>query len=507
MQPGGVGDLIAIYHLLLRFYPREFRHEFGQEMAAVFAEQARSAAPGGGAALLRVCMSEYVGLPGAGMRERLYAWQSRSARLAATSGGPRVLATARWRPPRALFLLAIPVVLLGPLLAFRAWIASWDRQGTYHNTSEVADLNGDGRLDVIVVNFRTESESTSFSQITLWFNQDRGRFTPRVLEWTPYLYISAGSGDLDADGDADLVVLAATQLMRFQNQGGAQGGEAGEFKSFILVYPSEDPGTPGSVVLGDLDQDGRLDAFVAGCCGMALQTTSGREHYVPSHAWVWLNAPGARSYRDRSTLSLSGLGDLRMRDAALGDLDGDGSLDVFAALLRPKPGREGLSADLVLLNDGLGHLRDSGQRLGDGDSTAVTLGDVDGDGDSDALVGTGSGGLAWINQGGAQGGPTGVFAASGQALAGGPTTAVFLDDLDGDGDLDALIGEEQQAAVWWNDGQGAFTRSNQRFYYSGRHALAVADFDGDGRPDVFAGSYAEAYHVWLNQGGGVWRWR
>jgi len=45
------------------------------------------------------------------------------------------------------------------------------------------------------------------------------------------------------------------------------------------------------------------------------------------------------------------------------DLDGDGDLDVFAAIQPPKKGGSYVSADRVLLNDGSGNFRDSGQRL------------------------------------------------------------------------------------------------------------------------------------------------
>jgi hypothetical protein len=196
-----------------------------------------------------------------------------------------------------------------------------------------------------------------------------------------------------------------------------------------------------------------------------------------------------------------------MRAAALGDLDGDGDLDLFAAVIAPRQGRNTDPADRVLINDGSGGFTDSGQRLGETDSTAVALGDLDGDADLDALVGTGRGAMVWVNQGGAQGGQDGTFALSGQEISSGQTRAVFLSDLDGDGDLDALIAGRRQAAIWWNDGQPAFTRSGQRFRYSKQHGLAIEDFNGDGRPDVFAAAYSKDCHVWFNQGDGNFQTR
>ena len=67
------------------------------------------------------------------------------------------------------------------------------------------------------------------------------------------------------------------------------------------------------------------------------------------------------------------------------------------------------------------------------------LADLDGDGVLDALVGTQRGTTIWINQSGMQGGQAGIFASSGQKIINGSQTdAVFLADLDNDGDLDAL---------------------------------------------------------------------
>jgi hypothetical protein len=134
-------------------------------------------------------------------------------------------------------------------------------------------------------------------------------------------------------------------------------------------------------------------------------------------------------------------------------------------------------------------------------SGAVALGDLDGDGDLDALVGRAAGAVIWINQGGAQGGQAGVFGDSRRRLDRGPVETAFLADLDADGDVDAVVGGKAQASVWWNDGQAGFSDSGQRLRYTERHGLALGDFDGDGPPDLLATSGVE-FHLWLNQGDG-----
>jgi hypothetical protein len=248
-----------------------------------------------------------------------------------------------------------------------------------------------------------------------------------------------------------------------------------------------------------------VDGIVAGCCGRVFTLNPFDD--TPNISWVWINAWDSRGglAPPYNTSIISALDGLAMRAAALGDLDSDGDLDLFAAVIAPRQGRNRDPADRVLFNDSSGTFADSGQRLGETDSSAVALGDLDGDGDLDALVGKRNGANAWINQGGAQGGQAGAFALSAQRISGRRTRAVLLSDLDDDGDLDALVAARRQATVWWNDGWAAFTRSNQRFRYSRRHGLAVGDFNGDGRPDVFAAAYSRDYRVWYNLGKGSFR--
>ncbi len=319
-----------------------------------------------------------------------------------------------------------------------------DGCGPYHNSASVADLDGDGDLDVVLANLRHETETIFWAGPTLWINQGGGEFSPgRIDLGGP----STALGDLDADGDADIVQLNSGHLSLYLNKGGAQGGKRGEFSPRLLPSPQTDLHSwpsPGTVVLGDLNNDGRLDALVSYCCAMLVDSQPDLKTFHPFLAWEWINTPDVKGRPLGHSQNLTSLGDLPMRPT-LGDLDGDGDLDVFAAILPPKGGGSYDSADRVLLNDGRGSFVDSGQRLanarlaGAAGSAAVALGDLDADGDLDALVGETSGALAWINQGGAQGGQEGVFAGSAQPIPGNPAEAIFLADLDADGDLDALL--------------------------------------------------------------------
>ena len=163
---------------------------------------------------------------------------------------------------------------------------------------------------------------------------------------------------------------------------------------------------------------------------------------------------------------------------------------------------------------GSGFFTDSGQRLGNGDSWGVALGDLDGDGDLDAFVGNGldiedgqpQPNEVWLNDG------RGRFVSNGQSLGNEFTGPVALADLDGDSDLDALVVNYKRyqptpqggAQVWLNDGSGQFTDSGQVLNpnLENYFGLTLGDVDGDNDIDAFIPGLGNT-PLWLNQGDGT----
>lgn len=168
---------------------------------------------------------------------------------------------------------------------------------------------------------------------------------------------------------------------------------------------------------------------------------------------------GSSNYTDVSA-DLAGGYSGWLRQVAVTDVNGDGFLDVYAPAAWGDP-------DRFLVNDGTGTFADElASRLPGAASRAgaVRFGDVDNDGDMDLLVGdnwTGLNGGAiahlYLNDGG------GHFQESAAALptmAQGDQPVDFdLFDMDGDFDLDVYINMHDGAkgSVWRNDGKGQFT--------------------------------------------------
>ena len=345
-------------------------------------------------------------------------------------------------------------------------------------TTGTLNLSGEGPISPTVWGFRVAATG-GYGHFT-----DSGQTFP-VSDTT-----AVALGDLDGDGDLDALVAnwADEANEVWLNDGtGAFTRSSHPLGSIHSL----------AIALGDLDRDGDLDAYIGNA-------------EVDWYDEIWLNDGNGVFTQSDQDLTSSSSGRL-----ALGDLDGDGDLDAFVGHLIFNV------ANQVWLNDGTGVFSDSGQRLGDADTYDIALGDLDGDGDLDAFVANcdwgGLGGISpnqvWLNDG------SGAFTAPYPGLGTVCSTAVDLGDLDGDGDLDAFVAnqdtpinpEGRPNQVWLNDGSGRFSDSSQRLGDSDSWDVRLGDLDGDGDLDAFVANanliddVGEANRIWLNDGTGAFR--
>jgi hypothetical protein len=344
----------------------------------------------------------------------------------------------------------------------------------------LGDVDGDNDLDIVLSNNNTPSE--------VWLNE------PDPVTGQPGAFILAQNlgnydnwdvdlGDVDSDGDLDIFFgNRNSPNALWVNLGGMQGGPPGVFTDSNQFLA--DNATTGAA-LGDLDGDGDLDAFLIDSDGNGNQ--------------VWLNSGGLQGgvtgvFTDSGQL----LGNQNGRDVALGDVDNDGDLDAVTSVWNGR--------DRVWLNNGKAIFVDSGQILGNDRATSIALGDVDHDGDLDIFVGrdTGREDELWLNQGGLQGGTTGIFALSNSQFLAISTRRVTMGDVDGDLDLDLMATGRLGAPniIWLNDGTGQFSITNtvQIEDMADSYAIAAGDINNDDDLDLIIGYNFNAApnRIWRN---------
>jgi hypothetical protein len=330
---------------------------------------------------------------------------------------------------------------------------------------------------------RSSTNSLAMPQVyqftTATSGTGRGFFRPGASVGTSRVPSSLATGDVDGDGDLDVVVattfsnINANSMVSVRLNGGdASGSNTGVFSGLQEVPVSANP---GEVLLADMDNDGDLDLLTA-CEGISYGMLN-----------VRLNggdASGSNTgiFSGGSNTSISS-GPLHL---TLGDIDGDGDLDVVTS-------DRYIYYMSVFRNDGSGSLVRTAHPSTGRVPTGIVLGDVDNDGDLDLLVANSGDGSVHVrlNGGDATGSNTGEFATPRTLFLGYAPSSLVLGDIDGDGDLDLIIGNTHDSAravnVQLNGGDA--TGANPGVFSAGpdvvigsppvRALLGDVDADGD----------------------------
>ncbi len=364
------------------------------------------------------------------------------------------------------------------------WYKNSNGMGSFGNSLQISnlvdnissvyagDIDGDGDADVVV--------SAGTVDAISWFeNTDGlGTFGPQQV-----LAITGQSASrvklTDVDGDSDLDVVFATNdeqkvIGWLENSDGM-----GNFGTEILIAPSSS--SIREIYFSDMDADGDLDFLTAVSDNTIklFKNTNGAGTYDPTFVTKFID--GGRVIR-------------------ADDLDGDGDKDLVAASYWDS------KISWYENMDGQGNFYNSQKVISTTVSGAnsVAIADVDGDGFKDVLATSLlDDQIVWFKNAdglGTFGSPQIIESDLYQAYR------VFLSDIDNDGDLD-VFGLGYQRISWYEnlDGQGSF---------SGQHIIAslgntrmtsldFGDLDGDGDLDIATTTSYGVYYYFNTDGQGT----
>jgi hypothetical protein len=344
-----------------------------------------------------------------------------------------------------------------------AWSQGYRTELLSHTTVAMTtgDLDGDGDIDII---------SGGIQNLVWNENQGDGTFERRTISLDPQEVQCVLMVDLDQDGHQDIVLadMAANSILYFRNNGDQT------FDRFYLATQTQ--GT-SSIAVADVDGDGDLDVVGAAFTGNRV---------------YWLRNDGGFAFTNIAIAT--GLN--QVAHVLAEDFDGDGDVDVVAAL-------QGAGTIRLFRNNGTGVFSSEIINVISTPRRLVAE-DVDQDGDLDILY-AGGGGLGYFRNN------AGTFVQQ-SIFTYNATRGVAMADMNGDGYKDLLFAdyvEEDMKVIWFNTATGDFSGSagvtlDTDFDYASM--IMAADLDNDGRMDAVCGSSFDV-RVYINQGGGVFQKR
>ena len=332
----------------------------------------------------------------------------------------------------------------------------------------IADLNGDGKLDLVTAN-NTGDPDVQESSLTILFGNGDGTFRRGADLQTGEAPVFVTAGRLDANASLDLVSVNQLGFTVSVFMGNGDG-----------TFGSPDipmGGRPTGLDAADFNRDGRVDLVVS--------------RWDPPYA-----GPGPVSV-------LFGKGDGTFSEP-LGFPSPSGQMFVTAADLNgdhvPDFALSTESGVLVMMANGDGTFAAPVETSPFYYPGRPAFGDLNGDGRADMVVPNERTGAVWTFLGRGDG----SFASGTRFETGLDPHSAAIGDLNGDGKLDIVVGLAGfSVSVLLGRGDGSFSPHvdySSGNYFANAAPLELADLDEDGRIDVVDGD-----RVWIGNGDGTIR--